>query len=73
MRRQSLRTPRHATGFRPRRIRFVEILISVEPKALFKVQITEHTREADRYDTLGRAGAAERLRRQARTLAAYPT
>jgi hypothetical protein len=29
---------RHASGFFPRRIGFVEILISVEPRALFKVQ-----------------------------------
>jgi hypothetical protein len=36
-------------------------------------RITEHTREADRYDTLGQAEAAERLLRQACTLAAYPT
>jgi hypothetical protein len=34
-------------------------------------QIADHTREADRYDALGQADAAERLRRQARTLAAY--
>jgi hypothetical protein len=34
-------------------------------------EITEHAREADRYDALGQAGAAQRLRRQARTLEAY--
>ena len=34
-------------------------------------QIDEATREADRYDRLGQAGAAQRLRRQARVLAAY--
>jgi uncharacterized protein len=33
--------------------------------------ITEYTREADRYQALGQASAAERLRLQARTLAAY--
>jgi hypothetical protein len=38
---------------------------------ILRGEIAEHTREADRYDALGQAGAAERLRRQARTLAAY--
>jgi hypothetical protein len=37
MRRQGPRA-RHAMGFCPRRIGLVEILIFVEPKALFKVQ-----------------------------------
>jgi hypothetical protein len=34
-------------------------------------QVAEHAREADRYDALGQAEAAERLRRQASTLTAY--
>jgi uncharacterized protein len=34
-------------------------------------QVTEYAREADRYDTLGQADAAGRLRRQAGMLAAY--
>jgi hypothetical protein len=34
-------------------------------------QIAEHASEAGRYDALGQGDAAERLRRQARTLAAY--
>ena len=38
---------------------------------ILRDQITEHTREADRYHALGQASAAERLRRQARTLATY--
>jgi hypothetical protein len=33
--------------------------------------ITEYAREADRYDALGQADAAQRFRRQARLLAAY--
>jgi uncharacterized protein len=42
-----------------------------ELRDILRDQIDERTREADRYDTLGQADAAERLRRQARTLAAY--
>lgn len=38
---------------------------------ILRAQVAEHTREADRYDALGQAEAAERLRRQARTLTAY--
>lgn len=38
---------------------------------ILRGQIAEHAREADRYDTLGQADAAERLRRQARTIEAY--
>jgi hypothetical protein len=38
---------------------------------ILRDQMTEHTREADRYHALGQVSAAERLRRQARTLAAY--
>lgn len=44
---------------------------SSELRDILRGQITEHAREADRYDALGQAEAAERLRRQARTLAAY--
>ena len=40
-------------------------------RAIVRAQIDEATREADRYDGLGQAGAAQRLRRQARVLAAY--
>ena len=46
-------------------------LSSSELRDIIRAQIDERTREADRYDTLGQADAAERLRRQARTLAAY--
>ncbi|HEX3490437.1 MAG TPA: hypothetical protein VHU92_13890 [Streptosporangiaceae bacterium] len=42
-----------------------------ELQAILRGQIDELTREADRYDTLGRAGQAGRLRDQARLLAAY--
>jgi hypothetical protein len=42
-----------------------------ELRDILRGQITEHAAEADRYDALGRPDAAERLRRQARTLAAY--
>jgi hypothetical protein len=34
-------------------------------------QVTEQEREAERYDALGQAEAAGRLRRQARVLVAY--
>jgi hypothetical protein len=44
---------------------------SDESRDILRGQIAEHAREADRYDTLGQADAAERLRRQARTLEAY--
>jgi hypothetical protein len=40
-------------------------------RAILRDQIDEATREADRYDALGQDGAAQRLRRQARVLAAY--
>ena len=40
-------------------------------RAILRDQINEATHEADRYDALGQAAAAERLRRQARVLAAY--
>ena len=39
-------------------------------RAIVRDQIDEATREADRYDGLGQA-RAQRLRRQARVLAAY--
>lgn len=39
--------------------------------AILRGQIAEYGREADRYDTLGQADAAGRLRRQARVIAAY--
>jgi hypothetical protein len=42
-----------------------------ELRDILRAQITEHAREADRYHALGQADAAERLRRQARTLTAY--
>jgi uncharacterized protein len=42
-----------------------------ELRDVLRGQIAEHSREAERYDALGRADAAERLRRQARTLATY--
>ena len=38
---------------------------------ILRDQIADHAREADRYDTLGQADAAHRLRRQARALEAY--
>ena len=44
---------------------------SGELRDILRAQITEHTREADRYAALGQADAAERLRRQARTLMAH--
>jgi uncharacterized protein YqeY len=40
-------------------------------RAILRDQIVEHTREADRYDALGQAEAAQRLRRQAGVLAPY--
>jgi hypothetical protein len=46
-------------------------LSSGELRDILGAQVTEHAREADRYDASGHADAAERLRRQARTLAAY--
>ena len=39
--------------------------------AILRGQIAEHTRDADRYGALSQAEAAERLRQQARVLAAY--
>ncbi len=44
---------------------------SGELRDILHGQVTEHAREADRYAVLGQAEAAERLRRQARTLASY--
>jgi uncharacterized protein len=46
-------------------------LSSSELRDLLRDQIAEHAREADRYADLGQADAAQRLRRQARTLGAY--
>jgi uncharacterized protein YqeY len=46
-------------------------LTAGEVHNILRDQITEHTREADRYQALGQASSAQRLRRQARTLAAY--
>jgi uncharacterized protein YqeY len=40
-------------------------------RAVLHDLITEYAREADRYDALGQADAAQRFRRQARLLAAY--
>jgi hypothetical protein len=40
-------------------------------RAILHDQITEHAREADRYDVLGQADTAQRLRRRARLLAGY--
>jgi uncharacterized protein YqeY len=42
-----------------------------EVRDILNGQVAEHAGEADRYDALGQADAAERLRRQARTLDAY--
>ena len=42
-----------------------------EPREILRGQIAERNREAERYDALGRADAAERLRRQALVLAPY--
>jgi uncharacterized protein YqeY len=46
-------------------------LTADELHAILRDQITEHTREADRYQALGQANAAQRLRNQARTLETY--
>jgi uncharacterized protein YqeY len=46
-------------------------LSASELRAILRGQIDEHSREAERYEALGHADAAERLRRQARTLATY--
>ena len=46
-------------------------LSASELRAILRGQIDEHSREAERYETLGHADAAERLRRQASTLATY--
>jgi hypothetical protein len=46
-------------------------LSASELRDILRGQISEHTREADRYDTLGQADSAERLRRQAHALTAY--
>jgi hypothetical protein len=42
-----------------------------ELRDILRGQVTEHAREADRYDALGQSEAAARLRRRARALAAY--
>jgi uncharacterized protein len=46
-------------------------LSASEVRNILRDQIAEHSREAERYDTLGQADAAERLRSQAHTLAPY--
>jgi len=46
-------------------------LSASELHGIVRDQISERTREADRYDALGQADAAGRLRRQAAALAAY--
>ena len=46
-------------------------LSASELRAILRGQIDEHSREAERYEALGHADAAERLRRQASTLATY--
>ena len=46
-------------------------LSSGEVQGILREQIADHAREADRYDALGQADAASRLRRQARALAAF--
>ena len=46
-------------------------LSASELRDILRDQVAEQTREADRYDALGQPDAAQRLRRQARTLAAY--
>ena len=46
-------------------------LSSSEVHDILRDQIADHAREADRYDTLGQADAAHRLRGQARALEAY--
>jgi hypothetical protein len=42
-----------------------------EMREILRDQVTEHTDEADRYESLGQTEAAQRLRRQADILAAY--
>ncbi|WP_326794091.1 GatB/YqeY domain-containing protein [Streptomyces sp. NBC_01808] len=49
------------------------VLSAGEVRALLRVQITERRAEAGVYERAGRAGAAERLRREADVLAAYLT
>ena len=46
-------------------------LSASELRDILRGQIAEHISEAGRYDTLGQADAAERLRRQAHALTAY--
>jgi hypothetical protein len=46
-------------------------LTGAELVGILRDQVAEDTREADRYDSLGEADAADRLRRQASALAAY--
>jgi hypothetical protein len=42
-----------------------------ELRDILRGQVAEHAHEAEGYDALGQADAAERLRRQARTLETY--
>jgi hypothetical protein len=44
---------------------------SSELQDILRAHVTEYALEADRYDDLGQASAAEQLRRRARTLSAY--
>lgn len=46
-------------------------LTAGELRDILRGQVAENSREADRYDALGQAQAARRLRGQARVLAAY--
>ncbi|HXT91835.1 MAG TPA: hypothetical protein VN714_21585 [Trebonia sp.] len=46
-------------------------LSASELQDILRGQISEHTSEADRYDALGQADSAARLRRQADSLAPY--
>lgn len=46
-------------------------LSATELRDILRGQIDEHSREAEHYAALGHTDAAERLRRQASTLAAY--
>lgn len=46
-------------------------LSASELRDILRGQVAEHTSEADRYDALGQADFAERLRRQALALAPY--
>ena len=48
-------------------------LSASELRDILRGQVAEHTSEADRYDALGQADSAQRLRRQALALAPYLT